>query len=109
MARAIGQTHAFERFLGAPLAFLDRNAGVDGGKLDIFKRRGARQKIELLEDKSDLLAADFRKLGLGKPRNILAVEKILSRVSACRGIPRMFISVDFPEPDEPITATNSPG
>jgi hypothetical protein len=80
--------------------FLRRHAGVDERERDVFERRGARQKIEALKHEPQLTVADLRQIVAGELRDVLSVGE--SRH------PSMFIIVDLPEPDGPITATNSP-
>jgi hypothetical protein len=57
----LGQADHFERFHGAFALFFGRYfvARVEHRQLDIFQGGGARQEIEALENKTDLLVADI--------------------------------------------------
>ena len=82
-------------------------AVVEQRQLDVVERRRAREQVEALEHEPDLPVADHRELVLRHPRHVLAVEDVLPLVGRSRQ-PRMCISVDLPDPDGPVTATNSP-
>ncbi len=68
---------------------------------------GARQEVEGLEDEADPPVAQA---GLGvdpELRDVLAVEPVAPGVGRSSR-PRTFISVDFPDPEAPTTASISP-
>jgi hypothetical protein len=76
-------------------------AVVEQRQLDVLHGRGARQQVEALEDEADLLVADRRELVLPEAVDPLAVEGVGPRRRRSRQ-PRMFISVDLPEPEAPM-------
>ena len=83
-------------------------AAIEQGQLDILERVGAGEQVEALEDEAEIAAAEQRAL--------VAVERLdrhALEAGTCPSVgtsrqPRMFIAVDLPEPDGPITATKSP-
>jgi hypothetical protein len=60
-----------------------------------------------LEDETDFAVADISQLVVVEGFNRLSVQNIFTRGGQVRQ-PRMFISVDFPEPEGPMMATTSP-
>ena len=64
MFGAVRQPHHGQSFFGPAYPLLLRDAGVDGGKLGVLQRGGARQQVEALEDKADLAVAYGRQLTL---------------------------------------------
>ena len=78
MAGSIGEAHAIQRLLGAPLPLGYRSAGVNSGQLHVFQRGRARQEIELLKYETDFVTANFRQLVFGKAGNIFSVEMVLA-------------------------------
>ena len=89
----------------APL--LGAHAGIDQRQLDVVQRGGAGQQVEGLEDEPDLLVADPGQLVVAQLRDPVAVEPVLALRSGLSRQPMRFISVDLPEPDGPMMATNS--
>ena len=89
-----------------------RSAGgtprVDQRQLDVLERRGARQQVEALEHEADDAVAHLGELDAAEVRDVAAVEAVAGRSMGVSRQPRMFISVDLPEPEEPMIATNSP-
>ncbi len=97
--------------LARPLVALgaaERAVAVQQRQLDVLERRGARQQVEALEHEADLRVADLGALRRRRaPRRRCRRGGSEPEVGRSRQ-PRMFMSVDLPEPDGPITATNSP-
>jgi hypothetical protein len=81
-------------------------AAIEQRQLDILERGGAREQVEALEDEAEIFAPQQRAL--------VAVERSTwTPLNRKAGLgtsrqPRMFIVVDLPDPDGPITATKSP-
>jgi hypothetical protein len=84
-----------------------RDARVEQRQLDVVERGRARQQVELLEHEADLAVADRRERVAVERLDVLAVERYAPDVAMSRQ-PITFMNVDLPEPDGPITATNSP-
>ena len=76
MVQAIAETDIAQglgRFLFADLRI---DARVDQRQFDVSQTRGTRQKIERLENETDLVIADCRQLVVVHRRDILAIEEI---------------------------------
>ena len=74
---------------------------------DVFERGGTGQQVEALKDEPDAAAAQLHNC----VRDSRPTSTPLSRYEPCVGLsiqPRRFISVVLPEPDAPMSATNSP-
>ena len=95
------------RALAADAIARDESLRVEQRQCDVLDGAGACQQVESLKHKTEPFAAEPRELGLAKPRDIDAVKEILPLVGRSRQ-PRIDISVDLPDPDEPTMATNSP-
>ena len=102
---AIGQADEVERGPGPAAPFGGSHPRVRQRQLDIGQRGRARDQVERLEHEADPAVAHQRELPV--------VEAGLTSTPSSRywppvGMsrqPRMFISVDLPEPDEPMIAT----
>ena len=77
------------------------------GKLDIFQGGGPGQEIETLEDETDLLIADLGQFVPAQTGDIRSFQKVLSLGGAVQAA-QMFMKVDFPDPEAPMMAINSP-
>ena len=86
-----------------------RGRRVEHRQLDVFDRARPRQQIVGLEDEAQAPAADVGALVGSQVTRRRAFEAVGSRASAGRASPTMCMNVDLPEPDGPMTATNSPG
>ena len=84
-----------------------RHAGIDERQADIAQDGRAGQQIEGLEDEADRFAADIGQLVVGELRDVLAVQEIFAGCRRVEGAEDC-MSVDLPEPDGPMIATNSP-
>ena len=93
----------------APRRVARRHAGIDGGDFDIFLGGCGRHQIVALEDEAEHLPAAGGQLDRrSKPETSSPSSRYWPPVGVSRQ-PRMFISVDLPEPEAPTMATNSPG
>ena len=92
------------RARGAPRA---GDARVDQRQLDVLERRGAREQVEVLEHEADAAVAHRGELVAGEVRDAPAAEAYSPELGRSRQ-PSRFMKVDLPEPEGPITATNSP-
>ena len=99
---------AGQQLAGAGAALVLRQAGIDGGHLDVLLRRGVGQKIVALEDEAEGLAPQPGQLVGVEPGNVLAVEQVLARWSAGRGSRGCSSAWSCPSPTAPMMATNSP-
>ena len=75
---AVRQTDELQRVVGAFPLLVRHNAPVivEHRHLDIFQRRRARKQVEPLENKTELVVADFGALVAVERGNINAVEQI---------------------------------
>ena len=86
-----------------------RTPGIQQRQLDIFERARARQQIEALEHEADLRVPHPRQLGACRARDTtLPFRKYLPAARAMRQ-PSRCMNVDLPDPDGPVSATNSAG
>ena len=69
---------AFERIYRKLMALFGGHSAVDQRQFDVALRGKARNQVKPLENKADLLIADFRKLIVGHMRDVFAVEIILA-------------------------------
>ena len=81
---------------------------VEQRQLDVVERRGSRQEIESLKDEPDLSCC-----GRPRGRSVEAAPRPARRARYWPDVgrsrqPRMCMNVDLPEPDGPVSATNSP-
>ena len=90
----------------APLA--PREPRVDERQLDVLEGARAGEQVEALEDEADGPVAHLRELAAAEARDLVAVERRSLPLVGRSRQPRMFMSVDLPEPDAPMMATNSP-
>ncbi len=67
------------------------------------------KQIETLEDETDLAAAKFGARRIAHFGQIVAVHQTLCRAKPAPSPPITYRSEDFPQPEGPITATDSPG
>ena len=84
------------------------DAGIDRGHLDVLDGVEIGQQLVALEDEAEMLAAQFRQLVGRRACRCRGRRRRSCRRSARSRQPRMFISVDLPEPDAPMMATISP-
>src|SRR6202049_2945722 len=70
------QANQAQGLLSAPLPLLALHAGVDQRQFDIFLSRSARQQIESLEHKTDLLVTNPRQILFGELRDLLRIQAI---------------------------------
>jgi hypothetical protein len=108
VAAALRQPHRFERGLSPPDPLLAPDAGIDERHLDVLQRRMAGEQVVGLEHEADVAVADrrqpvVRQLVTSSPLKTRRPELGRSRS------PMRFMSVDLPDPDGPMMATNSPG
>ena len=108
IALAIGQTKEFQA-MPAPVRCARCRSkpprGIEQGQRDILDRTGAGEKVEALKDKTQPFAADAREFRLRQPRDIDALQIILSAgrpIQAAeqrhqRGLPRSGRSHDGDE------------
>jgi hypothetical protein len=106
MALPALEADAPEGFLRALPPFPRLDPGVQEGKLDVLQGAGARQEIEALEDEADAGVADLGQIVAAEAADVPALEPVGPAFGLSRQ-PRM-LKVDLPEPDGPMTATNSP-
>ena len=88
---------------GVALAAGDRRAASD----DVLEHRHALQQVEELEHDADVPPAHVCQLGPRPAGERLAGDHDLAFVGVSRPATRLS-SVDLPQPDGPMTATNSP-
>ena len=105
---AVAQLHHLQRLARALQPLLLGDAGVDQRQLDVVQRGGARQQVEGLEDEADLAVADRGQLVVVHLGDDLAAQDVACPRMGVSRQPMMFMSVDLPEPDGPMTATYSP-
>src|SRR5262249_34504385 len=112
MIHALAETDDLEDLLRAPVTLGRLHAiparVVEQRKLDVVERRGARQQVEALEHEADLLVADVGQFVLDMRETSLPSRKYWPLVGRSRQ-PTMCMNVDLPDPDGPVTHTNSPG
>ena len=84
-------------------------AVVEQRQLDVLERGGAGEQAEVLEDEADLPVAQLGAPVAVEARDVLAVEEVAARTMGRSSRPRMFMSVDLPEPEAPTTAMKEPG
>ena len=106
MLGSVAESYRIKDFFRLFLAFPAPDAGINQRKRNIVRRADARKQIEILENKTDTPIPRDRQLVVGKCRNFLPVQFV--RADRRSRQPRIFISVDFPEPEGPINAANSP-
>src|SRR5262245_50631352 len=107
MVEAVTEPDLGKQGAGAREPGTARDTRVDHRQLHILQRGGARQQIEGLEHESDAAIADRRKVIVVERVHLDALETI--RAAGCPiEAAEMFMKVDFPEPDGPMTARNSP-
>ena len=105
----LAEADPLQRLRGAaPAARAGRSPRVDQRQLDVLQRGGARQQVEALEDEAERPAAHLgQRVGVERarpPRRPASSRPVEGRSRQ----PRMFISVDLPEPEAPMMAANSP-
>ncbi len=107
MLLAVGQADPLEQIRE------ERRVGLLAGdrerQEDVLLGRQHRQQVEELEHEPDVLTAQHRDVAVAQSEpstwpaiQTLPLVGLSSAASRC-------ISVDFPDPDGPITATSSPG
>ena len=109
MALLAGQVDELDH-LGDPLLELALVRVATGDRErqgHVFDDVQQRDEVERLEDEPRPVAPQPRGLVVGQLAEILAFERDLPDVGRSRP-PRTWSSVDLPEPDGPISATNSP-
>ena len=74
---------------------------------DVLGGRQRRQQVVGLEDEADAVAAELRELALARPSSAMPSMATLPEVGVSSPA-MMCMRVDLPEPDGPMTATNSP-
>ena len=104
---AVGEADPVERPLGSTSSFLATSARVNKGQFDIFQRAGPRQKRRNLKDETNILAPDGRAYVFIQLYNFPPLQRVFAAVRALQR-PKRFIRVDFPEPERPRMAMNSP-
>ena len=97
----------FERLRDALLALARVHAAIPQGHIDVVEQVEVRNQIEALKNEADLLIANARTRVVRQPADVFAVELVGPR-SNVSSRPAMFRNVVLPEPDGPVTATNSP-
>src|SRR5262245_59842726 len=80
---------------------------VDEQHLDVLDHGGLRQKVVLRKDKAKVAAANLGELIVVHLRHISAGQVVMAMSRRSRQ-PIRFSKVDFPDPDGPMRATNSP-
>ena len=105
----LAEADALERLVARAHALACvRDALVEQRQLDVLDGAGAREQVEALEDEAERAVADLGELVAAHARH-LAARRAGSAPDVGRSRqPTMFISVDLPEPELPMTATNSP-
>ncbi len=81
---------------------------VNQRKLNILEGINSRKEVEPLKNEAYLSVPNICPLVAVELRYVLVRQIILPDVGASRQ-PRMFIRVDFPDPDGPMIERNSPG
>src|SRR5437879_7726505 len=110
MIRSLSQAYDLQRAPGEFVLLAHRKMmrSIEHRQFHVLKRSGARQQVEPLEHKADLLIPDISQFIAVQFRNVRLIKQIRSLGGAIQAA-TIFIRVDFPEPLAPITATNSPG
>jgi hypothetical protein len=106
--QAVLQAHQLERRGGVLDALGLFQVGQLERQFHVLQRREHRNQVELLEDEADVLVAPMRDL---RGRSYRASAWPSTRISPELGRSMAAIrcsSVDLPEPDGPISTTNSP-
>ncbi|MNF61755.1 hypothetical protein D3C84_434150 [compost metagenome] len=80
--QALAQAQAGEQGGGALAALLGRGAGIDGGDLDVFPRRGRGNQVVALEDEAERLAAQPGELVVVEVGDVLAGETVAAFAGA---------------------------
>ena len=106
---AVGHAEPVEQDRAARVAAAGRrSAGIDRRHLDIADRGEFAEQMIALEDEAEMLAPQRRQLVRVERADVAAGDRgSWPEVGRSRQ-PRMFISVDLPEPDAPTIATISP-
>ena len=107
MACAIGKAHLIQSGQTPLVALFGRDMAVQQRQLNILQSGGARQQIEILKDEPDTSIANGSEC-IGESSDTFSPASQYSPVDGVSRQPRRFMNVDLPEPDGPITATNSP-
>src|SRR5260363_359316 len=84
-----------------------RGIGIDSGDFNIAGRGQMRQQVIALENKAETRAAQLSQFIRTERRGFPPANPIMAELGGSRQ-PRIFISVDLPEPEAPMIATNSP-
>ncbi len=84
-----------------------RHTGVEQATGDVLQRGQCLDEVELLEHEADAPPAERCQTGIAQATDVVAIDAHGPAVGRCRA-PTTLISVDFPEPDGPTRATNSP-
>ena len=100
-------TRSSERSAASRRCFL-RLAAIEQRQLDIFQRGGAGQQVEALEHEAEIAPAQQRTLVARRDPAPRCRESGRCPLVGTSRQPRMFMVVDLPEPDGPMTATKSP-
>ena len=105
---ARGEPDQLQHALDARLALGGLHAAIAQRHVDVVEHIEIRDQIEALEDEADLPVADARALVVVEPADVGAVQDVAARSSAASSRPAMLRKVVLPEPDGPVTETNSP-
>ena len=85
-----------------------RHAAVHQPVGHVLQHRPGREQVKLLEDESEGRRTDTGELVVGHPLDVhVPSTRTLPSVGRSR-VPATASSVDLPEPEGPVTATNSP-
>ena len=105
----IAEPDAPQRVGGQRLRVLPpARAVVQQRQLDVVERRGAREQVEALEDEAELLVSEVGELIARSGRRRACRRASTQPAVGVSRQPRMFMSVDLPEPDAPMIAIISP-
>jgi len=103
MAPPVGKAQIFDDGICALQSFF-LIIGHPRCDVNVFPEGQVIEKLEKLEDKSDVVFEDARTGVVVQESEVPAVEKDLPSVGRV-SCPRTWRNVDFPTPDSPITAT----
>jgi hypothetical protein len=107
VVKALAQTYLLQQLFSPLLSFIHGNMGVAHGEHDIFQGIQFGKKIKALKYKTKVLIPYAGLFLIGKIVNLISFQLVNSPDGLSRR-PTIFIRVDFPEPDGPMTATKSP-
>src|SRR3546814_99514 len=104
---ARGQANVRQCLLDPALALGAVHAAVAQRHVAVVEQVQVRDQVEALEDEADLVVAQLAARIVGHAADVLPVEQVGAPVNVSSR-PAILRKVVLPEPDGPVTATNSP-